>query len=142
MALVRLFVGVDDFVSAERRGLPETLAADLADERPRAGMHGHVAREIVVGIEHFPAFIARESLVLLAIGGRGRHGAGGRRRRVSAGRRRTTCSHTTSNQTITSVDVKRAHHVLRREMAGTSAAAQPQLRPRRNGPQRRESAPG
>ena len=70
MALVRLFVGVDDFMSTKRGRLPETLAADLADERARAGMHGHVARKVVMRVEHFPAFVARESLVLVAISGR------------------------------------------------------------------------
>ena len=35
LALVRLLVGVDDLVAAERRRLPEPLPAHLADEGAR-----------------------------------------------------------------------------------------------------------
>jgi len=43
---------VDDLVPAERAGLPEALPAQLADEGPRPGVHGHVARQVVVRVEH------------------------------------------------------------------------------------------
>lgn len=42
-----------DFVSAERAGLPETFATNLADKGSRPCMHWHVARQIVVGVENF-----------------------------------------------------------------------------------------
>ena len=39
-------------MAAERARLPEAFPAHLADERTRAGVHGHVASEVVVGVEH------------------------------------------------------------------------------------------
>lgn len=41
---MRFLGGVDDFVTAQGRGLPETLAADFAHKGPSAGVHGHVTR--------------------------------------------------------------------------------------------------
>lgn len=64
-AFVRLLGGVDDFVSAEGARLPKALAADLADERPRARVHRHVSRQVVVRVEHLPAFRAGEGLLLV-----------------------------------------------------------------------------
>ena len=47
-----VYLSVDDLVAAERARLPEAFPAHLADERTRAGVHGHVASEVVVGVEH------------------------------------------------------------------------------------------
>lgn len=64
-ALVRLLGSVDDFMSTEGARLPETLATDLADERPGARVHRHVSRQVVVRVEHLPAFRACKGLLLV-----------------------------------------------------------------------------
>ena len=46
------YLSVDDLVSAERARLPEALPAHLTHERPRARVHGHVAGQVVVRVEH------------------------------------------------------------------------------------------
>jgi len=62
-ALVRLLGGVDDLVPAQGARLPETLAADLADERPGARVNRHMPRQIVMRVEHLAAFRAGEGLL-------------------------------------------------------------------------------
>ena len=63
-----LFVGVDDLMSAQGASLPEPLAANLADERPGPGVHGHVSRQVVVSVEHFPAVQTSKSFLLSVLG--------------------------------------------------------------------------
>lgn len=43
---------VDDLVPAERAGLSEPFAAHFAHEGPRAGVHRHVPRQVVVRVKH------------------------------------------------------------------------------------------
>lgn len=69
MAFVRLFRRMYDLVSTQRRGLPESLAADLADERPSARVNGHMPRQIVVSVENFTAFTAFKAFLLGGVGG-------------------------------------------------------------------------
>ena len=64
LTLVRLVGRVDDLVTAQRRRLSEALSAHFAHKRPGAGVHGHVPREIVVGVEHFPAVGTRKDAIL------------------------------------------------------------------------------
>lgn len=64
-ALVRFLGGVYDLVPAQGARLPEALTADLADERPGARVHRHMSRQVVVRVEHLPAFRAGESLLLV-----------------------------------------------------------------------------
>lgn len=45
-------LSVDDLVSAQRARLPEAFPAHFAHERPRAGVHGHVAGQVVVRVKH------------------------------------------------------------------------------------------
>ena len=67
VTLVRLVGRVDDLVAAQGRRLPESLAAHLADEGPRARVHRHVARQVVVSVEHFAAVGTREHAPLAAL---------------------------------------------------------------------------
>lgn len=46
------YLGVDNFVSAERAGLAEAFAADFAHERSGSGVDRHVAGEVIVSIKH------------------------------------------------------------------------------------------
>lgn len=62
--LVWLLRGVYDLVSAQCGRLPEPLATYFTDERPGAGVYWHVSGEVVVGVEHFAAVSAGETLVL------------------------------------------------------------------------------
>lgn len=57
---MRLLLGVNDFVPAERACLPEALAADFTFERTRARMYRHVAGEVVVRVEDLAADFAGE----------------------------------------------------------------------------------
>lgn len=61
------YLSVDDLVSAQRARLPETFAANFAHERPRAGVHGHVARQVVVRVKHLKQKIMIIILLLLEI---------------------------------------------------------------------------
>lgn len=63
-AFVRLFGGVDDFVSAKCARLTETLATNLADKWPSARVHWHVSSQIIMCIEHLPAFRTSEGFLL------------------------------------------------------------------------------
>ena len=47
---------------AQSGRLTEALPADFADEGPRARVYGHVARQVVVCVEHLAALLARERL--------------------------------------------------------------------------------
>lgn len=85
LALVRLFRRVDDLVPAESRSLAESLAADLAHKRPGSGVDGHVAGEVVVGVEHLATFQAGEGLGLAATGRSGTAVLDGSLRRGGAG---------------------------------------------------------
>lgn len=62
---VRFVLRVYDLVPAEGAGLTESLAADFADERTCAGVHGHVSGQVVVGVEHLAAFRAGEGLLFV-----------------------------------------------------------------------------
>lgn len=64
-ALVRLFSGVDDLVPAKSARLTETFTANLADKWSSARVYWHVSRQIVMRIEHFPAFRTSKSLLLV-----------------------------------------------------------------------------
>ena len=64
IALVGLLVCVDYLVSAQCRGLSESLSTHFADKRPGAGMHGHVAGQVVVGVEDLATLGAGVGLVL------------------------------------------------------------------------------
>lgn len=64
-ALVRLLGGVNDLVPAESARLPETFAADLADERSGARMHRHMSRKVVVRVEHLAALRTGEGLLFV-----------------------------------------------------------------------------
>lgn len=46
---------MDDLVSAQRARLSEAFSANFTHERPRAGVHGHVARQVVVRVKHLRA---------------------------------------------------------------------------------------
>ena len=67
---MRLLGRVDDLVAAQGRRLPESLAADFADERTGARVHRHVARQIVMRVEDLTAVRAREDAALVARPGR------------------------------------------------------------------------
>ena len=54
--------GVDDLVSTKSARLSESLATDLADERSGAGVHGHVACQVVMRVEYLPALGTCERL--------------------------------------------------------------------------------
>lgn len=60
VALVRLFLSVDDLVAAQRARLTEAFPANFTDEGARAGVHRHVARQVVVRVKHLAAHLARE----------------------------------------------------------------------------------
>ena len=77
LALVRLLGRVDDLVPAERARLSEALAAHLADEWPRARVHRHVARQVVVSVEHLAALGTSERLRRFAAGRLARGGGAG-----------------------------------------------------------------
>lgn len=62
---MRLLRRVDDLVPAQGARLAKTLAADLANERPRPRVNRHVSRQIVVRIEHLPAFGAGERFLFV-----------------------------------------------------------------------------
>lgn len=49
---VQSHLSVDDLVSTQRARLAETFPANFTHERPRAGVHGHVARQVVVCVKH------------------------------------------------------------------------------------------
>ena len=51
-------------MSAQCRGLSESLSTHFTDERPGAGMHGHVAGQVVVGVEDLATLGAGVGLVL------------------------------------------------------------------------------
>lgn len=61
-ALVRLLRRVDDLVAAEGGRLPKALSADLAHEGTCSSVHGHVPRQVVVGVEDLAALAAAEAL--------------------------------------------------------------------------------
>lgn len=63
---MRLVLCVDNFVTAECRGLPKAFSADLANKRPGSSVDRHVPCEIVVGIEDFPTLRTCEGLRLHA----------------------------------------------------------------------------
>lgn len=65
VTLVRLLRRMNDLMPAQSARLSKALAADLADERASARVDGHVSREIVVGVEHLSALLARERLLLV-----------------------------------------------------------------------------
>lgn len=46
------YLGVDNFVSAQRAGLAEAFAADFAHEWSGSGVYRHVAGEVIVSIKH------------------------------------------------------------------------------------------
>lgn len=46
------YLGVDNFVSAQRTGLAEAFAADFAHERSGSGVDRHVAGEVIVSVKH------------------------------------------------------------------------------------------
>lgn len=46
------YLGVDNFVSAQRAGLAEAFAADFAHEGSGSGVDRHVAGEVIVSIKH------------------------------------------------------------------------------------------
>lgn len=46
------YLGVDNFVSAQRAGLAEAFAADFAHERSGSGVDRHVASEVIVSVKH------------------------------------------------------------------------------------------
>lgn len=46
------YLGVDNFVSAQRAGLAEAFAADFAHERSGSGVDRHVAGEVIVSVKH------------------------------------------------------------------------------------------
>lgn len=46
------YLGVDNFVSAERAGLAKTFATDFAHERSGTGVDRHVAGEVIVSVKH------------------------------------------------------------------------------------------
>lgn len=43
---------VDDFVSAQRAGLPESFAAHFTHEGPGPGVHRHVSGQIVMCVKN------------------------------------------------------------------------------------------
>ena len=49
---MKLYLSVDDFVSAQCARLSEAFPAHFTHEGPRAGVHGHVARQVVVRVKH------------------------------------------------------------------------------------------
>lgn len=46
------YLSVDDFVSAQCAGLSESFPANFTHKRTRAGVHGHVAGQVVVCVKH------------------------------------------------------------------------------------------
>lgn len=46
------YLSVDDFVPAQRARLSEAFSANFTHKRPRAGVNGHVARQVVVRVKH------------------------------------------------------------------------------------------
>lgn len=46
------YLGVDNFVSAERAGLAEAFATDFAHERSGSGVDRHVTGEVIVSVKH------------------------------------------------------------------------------------------
>lgn len=46
------YLGVNNFVSAQRAGLAEAFAADFAHEGSGSGVNWHVAGEVIVSIKH------------------------------------------------------------------------------------------
>lgn len=72
MTLVRFLTSVDDLVATQCTRLPETLPADLADERTRTCVDRHVSREVVMGVEDLAALLAGERLLFATCGISGR----------------------------------------------------------------------
>lgn len=50
--IAALYLSVDDLVPAQRARLSESFPTHFTHKRPRAGVHGHVASQVVVRIEH------------------------------------------------------------------------------------------
>ena len=67
-ALMRFLRRVDDLVAAKGGRLAKALSADLADEGPGAGVHRHVSRQVVVGVEDLAALRTGEGLVGCLLG--------------------------------------------------------------------------
>ena len=55
---------MNDLVPAQRTRLAEAFPANLADEGPRARVHGHVPRQVVVRVEHLRHADRKHSLVI------------------------------------------------------------------------------
>lgn len=64
VTLVRLLLGVDYLVTTQSARLAKALVADLADEGPGSGVHGHVTSEVIVGVEDLAALRAYVGLLL------------------------------------------------------------------------------
>lgn len=60
VAFVRLFLRVDDLVSAQRAGLPESFTAHLTYEGPGPRVHRHVSGKIVMRIKNLSTHFAGE----------------------------------------------------------------------------------
>lgn len=54
------YLSVDDLVAAQRARLTEAFPANFTDEGARAGVHRHVARQVVVRVKHLPQTKNRE----------------------------------------------------------------------------------
>lgn len=67
IALVRLLLGVYDFVPTQSASLPEALAANLAHERSNTCVNGHMPRQVVVGVETLAALIALEHFATIIV---------------------------------------------------------------------------
>jgi hypothetical protein len=46
------YLGVDNFVPAERAGLAKAFTTDFAHERSGSGVNRHVAGEVIVSVKH------------------------------------------------------------------------------------------
>lgn len=59
------YLRVDNFVSAQRAGLPESFAAHFAHKGPSPGVHRHVSGQIVVRVKNLRRNTDNDMLVLL-----------------------------------------------------------------------------
>lgn len=67
VTLVRFLLGVYYLVATQGARLSESLAANLAHERPDTCVNGHVSGEIVVGVETFATVIALEHFATVVV---------------------------------------------------------------------------